>query len=169
VCHFLYLIIFVPYNLFELFLVHKILAYNSICENGKRNEKIKRKRVSCLARPEGGISAHPGANARARARLAAQLAQQRGTAGEQRCDAGPTCQRGGGGLTARAVTKGGGGRPWFDRRWESAAVLRRGSGSAVGRWWCGTGGGRRSQGWGQFDRRGPRAAGPRRGGGCSRR
>jgi hypothetical protein len=30
VCYFLYLIILVPYNLFELFLVHKILAYNSI-------------------------------------------------------------------------------------------------------------------------------------------
>jgi hypothetical protein len=26
------LLFFVPYNLFELFLVHKILAYNSICE-----------------------------------------------------------------------------------------------------------------------------------------
>jgi hypothetical protein len=30
VCHFLYLIILVPYILFEPFLVHKILAYNSI-------------------------------------------------------------------------------------------------------------------------------------------
>jgi hypothetical protein len=31
------------------------------------------------------------------------------------------------------VTEGGGGRPEFDRRWKSAAVLRRGSGSAAGR------------------------------------
>jgi hypothetical protein len=36
VCHFLYLIIFVPYNLFELVLVHKILAYNSICEKWEK-------------------------------------------------------------------------------------------------------------------------------------
>jgi hypothetical protein len=33
-------------------------------KNGKRNEKIKRKRISCLAGP-GGILAHPGASARA--------------------------------------------------------------------------------------------------------
>jgi hypothetical protein len=32
-------------------------------KNGKRNEKIKRKRISCLAGP-GGILAHPGASAR---------------------------------------------------------------------------------------------------------
>jgi hypothetical protein len=67
-----------------------------------------------------------------RAWLAAQLAQQRGTAGERRCGAGPTCQRWGGSLTAWAVTEGGGGRPGSDRRWESATVLRRGSGSAAG-------------------------------------
>jgi hypothetical protein len=53
----------------------------------------------------------------------------------RRCGAGPTCQRGGGGLTARAVTEGGGGRPEFDRRWKSVAVLHCGSGSAAGRWW----------------------------------
>jgi hypothetical protein len=94
-----------------------------------------------------GISAHPGASACARTRLAAQLAQQRGTARERRCGAGPTCQRGGGSLTTRAVTEGGGGRPGSDRRWESTAVLRRGFGSATGRWWCCTGEGRRSQGW----------------------
>jgi hypothetical protein len=53
VCHFLYLIIFVPYNLFKLFLVHKISAYNSIYENGKINEKKKKKRVFLLAGPGG--------------------------------------------------------------------------------------------------------------------
>jgi hypothetical protein len=141
-------------------------------KNGKRKEKIKRKVFPALL-GRGGILAHPGASARARARelarLVAQLAQQRGTAEEWRCGAGPTCQRGGGSLTVRAVTEGGGGRLGSDRRWESAAVLRRGSGSAAGRWWCCTGGSRRSLGWGQFDRRGPRAAGPRRGGGCPRR
>jgi hypothetical protein len=71
-----------------------------------------------------------------RARLAAQSAQQCGTAGGTALRWGPTCQRGGGSLTARAITEGGGGRPRSDRWWESAAVLRRGSGSAAGRWWC---------------------------------
>jgi hypothetical protein len=40
---------------------------------------------------------------------------------------------------------------------ESTAVLHRGFGSAAGRRWRGRGGGRRSQGWGQFDRQGPMA------------
>jgi hypothetical protein len=44
VCHFLYLIILVPYNLFGLFLVHKILAYRYIYENGKKKWKNKRRR-----------------------------------------------------------------------------------------------------------------------------
>jgi hypothetical protein len=44
VCQFLYLIIFVPYNLFKLFLVHKISSYKYIYENGKKKwEKKKRK------------------------------------------------------------------------------------------------------------------------------
>jgi hypothetical protein len=50
-----------------------------------------------------------------------------------------------------------------------AAVLRRGPSFATGKWWRGTGGGRGSQGWGQFDRRRPMVTGPRRGGGRSRR
>jgi hypothetical protein len=93
---------------------------------GKEKRKEKEKGFPALL-GRGGISAHPGASACARARLAAQLAQQRGTTGERRYGAGPTCQRGGRSLTARAVTEGGGGRPGSDRRWESAAVLRRGS------------------------------------------
>jgi hypothetical protein len=39
VCHFLYLIILVPYNLFGLFLVHKISAYKYIYENGEKKKK----------------------------------------------------------------------------------------------------------------------------------
>jgi hypothetical protein len=35
-----------------------------------------------------------------------------------------------------------------------AAVLRRDPGFATGKWWRGTGGGRGSRGWGQFDWRG---------------
>jgi hypothetical protein len=69
-------------------------------KNGKRKEKIKRKRVSCLAGP-GGVFRPTRARARARARLARD-------GREQRCGAGPTCQRGGGSLTAWVVTEGGG-------------------------------------------------------------
>jgi hypothetical protein len=36
---------------------------------------------------------------------------------------------------ARAVIEGGAGRPEFNWRWNSVAVLRRGSGSAAGRRW----------------------------------
>jgi hypothetical protein len=39
VCHFLYLVIFVPYSLFKLFLVHKISAYNYIYIWEKKKEK----------------------------------------------------------------------------------------------------------------------------------
>jgi hypothetical protein len=136
-------------------------------KNGKRNEKIKRKRISCLAGPGGDFG--PPGRERASA-AAAQLAQQRGgPAGDGAVARGPHASEGGGGLTTRTTMEGGEGRQGSDRRWKSTAVLRRGSGSTVGRWCCCTGGSRRSQGWGQFDRRGPMAAGPRRGGGCPRR
>jgi hypothetical protein len=46
----------VPYNLFKLFLVHKISVYKYIYENGKRVGKGKKKRNSQLA-GIGGISA----------------------------------------------------------------------------------------------------------------
>jgi hypothetical protein len=40
------IIIFVPYNLFKLFLVHKISVYKYIYENGKNNwKKEKRKGI----------------------------------------------------------------------------------------------------------------------------
>jgi hypothetical protein len=42
----LIIIIFVPYNLFKLFLVHKISVYKYIYENGKKNwKKEKRKGI----------------------------------------------------------------------------------------------------------------------------
>jgi hypothetical protein len=52
----------VPYNLFKLFLVHKISAYNYICGNGKR----KKKRDFLLAGP-GGVFG-PAERERARGR-----------------------------------------------------------------------------------------------------
>jgi hypothetical protein len=50
----------VPYNLFKLFLVHKISAYKYIYENGKR----KKKRNSQLAEPGGNFG--PAERGRAR-------------------------------------------------------------------------------------------------------
>jgi hypothetical protein len=105
VCHFLYLIILVPYNLFGLFLVHKISAYKYIYEMGKRNGKRKRKREFQLAGP-GGISAHPGASARGGA-LAAQLRSTGGETtrvlGSDGVTAGPhVSESGGGGAAPRS-------------------------------------------------------------------
>jgi hypothetical protein len=57
----------VPYNLFKLFLVHKILAYHFICENGKKKGE-KKKEKDFLPCWVGGISAHPGVSARGRDR-----------------------------------------------------------------------------------------------------
>jgi hypothetical protein len=85
-------------------------------KNGKRNEKITRKRISCLAGP-GGILAHPGASARAGAAGPAARGKRRG----RRCGAGPTCQRGGKGLTARTTTEGGG----IDRSSTDGGIPRR--------------------------------------------
>jgi hypothetical protein len=48
------IIIFVPYNLFRLFLVHKISIYEYIyMKIGKRNGKRKKKRNSQLTGPGG--------------------------------------------------------------------------------------------------------------------
>jgi hypothetical protein len=84
-----YILLFLcPNNLFELFLVHKILAYNSISEKWE-NEKRKKKGFPALLGRGGFWPTRK--RARARARLAAQLAQQRGDGGGRRCGAGPTC------------------------------------------------------------------------------
>jgi hypothetical protein len=56
----------VPYNLFKLFLGHKISAYNYICENGKRKwEKKKRKGFSASWAGGGVFLAQPSARAAA--------------------------------------------------------------------------------------------------------
>jgi hypothetical protein len=78
VCQFLYLIIFVPYNLFKLFLVHKISTYKYIYiyiyENGKKKWEKKKKRNFLLAGPGGFRPSR--ARVRARARQAAQPAHE---------------------------------------------------------------------------------------------
>jgi hypothetical protein len=75
-----------------------------------------------------------------------------------------TSTRGGGNGGARA-TEGGGVNRSARPPVMPAAVLRRDPSFAMGKWWRGTGGGRWSRGWGQFDRQRPRVAGPWRGGG----
>jgi hypothetical protein len=67
----------VPYNLFKLFLVHKISAYNYICGNGKKKWE-KKKEKGFPARWAGGCFRPSRARARARARQAAQPAHEEG-------------------------------------------------------------------------------------------
>jgi hypothetical protein len=85
VCHFLYLIIFVPYSLFKLFLVHKISAYNYIYENGKK----KKRREFLLAGP-GGDFGPPG---RERGRRPSRPISE-GDGGGRRHGAGPHVSEG---------------------------------------------------------------------------
>jgi hypothetical protein len=81
---------FVPYNLFRLFLVHKISTYAFLYENRKR----KRKKEFWIARPGGGGGFWPG-----RAWVRGTAAKRAQTSHEERgrCDGrrgcGPTCQR----------------------------------------------------------------------------
>jgi hypothetical protein len=96
----------VPYNLFRLFLVHKILASKYICENGEKKREKKKKKEFPASRA-GGDFGTPGASARAGV-LAAQLCGA--TAGGRRRGAGPHAREREG-LTALTATKGGG----FDR------------------------------------------------------
>jgi hypothetical protein len=95
VCKFLYFIIFVPYNLFRLFLVHKILASKYICENGKKKRE-KKKRKDFPASWAGGDFGPVGASARGRARFRStwpsRAGRRRGTALRR----GPARQREGG-------------------------------------------------------------------------
>jgi hypothetical protein len=89
------IIIFVPYNFFKLFLVHKISIYEYIYENRKKKWK-KEKEKEFRANWAGGILAQRArASARPRGQ-AAHSARQRGTARGRRHGRGPTCQRKGG-------------------------------------------------------------------------
>jgi hypothetical protein len=134
VCKFLYFIIFVPYNLFRLFLVHKILASKYICENGKKKRKKKKEKGFPASWAGGGF--RPSRRERARAgALSAQLAQLRGATARDGAVARGPHARERGWLTALTATEGGeGARPGSGRRRAprqfSAAgpVLRRGGG-----------------------------------------
>jgi hypothetical protein len=108
VCHFLYLIIFVPYNLFKQFLAHKISAYNYIYENGKKKWR-KEKGKGIPACWVGGRFWPTRARARTRAWQAAHTAHPRGRRWGIASWCRPTRQRGNGGSTARSDEEGGGG------------------------------------------------------------
>jgi hypothetical protein len=127
----------------------------------------KEKEKEFPARWAGGVSAQPSASARAGAAGGPAGPRRSGTARADAVGAGPRVSERRG-LTAGSGAGGGvngSARPPV----MPAAFLRRDPGFATGKWWRGTGGGSGSWGWGQFDRRRPRVAGPRRGGGRSRR
>jgi hypothetical protein len=93
----------VPYNLFRLFLVHKISAYKYIYENGEKKWK-KKKRKDFPASLAGG-EFRPTRRERAHAGvLAAQLAQLCGATTSWR---GPARQREGGADGVDGTEEGG--------------------------------------------------------------
>jgi hypothetical protein len=134
VCHFLYLIILVPYNLFGLFLGHKILAYRYIYENGKKKWKKKRRRNFQLAGPVGGGNFGPPGRERARGRARGRACGPAGPAAGNGTVARARMLERGRGLTALTATEGGGFRPESGRRRIPqrfsviGPVLQRGSG-----------------------------------------
>jgi hypothetical protein len=100
----------VLYNLFRLFLVHKISIYAFIYENRKKNGKKKRKRISLLTKPGGNFGP-----ARARARAATRAGgPTRPASGSGAADgavgAGPRASEGG-----RMALGGDGGGGGFGR------------------------------------------------------
>jgi hypothetical protein len=123
----------VPYNLFRLFLVHKISAYKYIYENREKKwEKKKKKEFS--ASWAGRDFGPPGASARA-----GVLAAQQGDGGGRRHGAGPHAREREG-LTALTARRKGGGSTGVRPAASPAVVLRRGSGSLAGKRWRSTGG-----------------------------
>jgi hypothetical protein len=95
VCQLSYIIIFMPYNLLKLFLVHKISAYKYIYENGKRKwEKEKEKEFQ--ANRVGGISAWSGAGARRRSQLGPDGPRGAGDGAADAVGTGPRARERGG-------------------------------------------------------------------------
>jgi hypothetical protein len=105
----------VPYNLFKLFLVHKISAYKYICENGKKKWEKEKERVFLLARPRGDFG--PLGCERARTSTVGGPAgpSARETVGDGAVARAHTSARGGG-VNGTEQRWRGGGRPELDRR-----------------------------------------------------
>jgi hypothetical protein len=126
----------VPYNLFKLFLVHKISAYKYIyMKMGKRNGKRKRKGFSCLL-GRGGDFGPPGRErARGRGRRLTRPISG-GDGGEWHRGAGPHVSEGRGVNGAEQATEGEkpiGARPPVKSRDGSPPWVRFCGGGAVAR------------------------------------
>jgi hypothetical protein len=162
VCQLLYLIIFVPYNLFELFLVLKISAYKYICENGKKKWERKKEKEFQVNRAGGdfGLVGRRRGRAASRPNGPSRPTRSGGRRGRHHGH-GPMLQKGRG-----ETASGGGGDQSAAGENRSpvnpTAVPRRWSGSGWTGWWQSTSGGWGSRRWGQFDRWRPGVAGPRR-------
>jgi hypothetical protein len=83
----------VPYNLFKLFLVHKISAYKYICENGKKKRE-KEKEKEFQVNRAGGVSAWSGARCRGQMGPVGPRGAKDGVA--DTVGAGPRAREGGG-------------------------------------------------------------------------
>jgi hypothetical protein len=143
VCQLLYIIIFVPYNLFKLFLVHKISVYKYIYENGKKKWK-KEKEKEFSASWAGGDFGPASASARAGARAGGP--RRSGAARADAVGAGPCVSEKRGRNDVERATEGGGRTGRARPSVRSIVVLRREPGFATEEWWRGSGGGRGS--WG---------------------
>jgi hypothetical protein len=103
----------VPYNLFRLFLVHKILASKYICENRKKKREKKKRRDFPASWAGGGFRSSWRKRARARFRPTwpSRAGRRRGTALRR----GPARQRGGAD-GVNDMEGGAGARPGSGRR-----------------------------------------------------
>jgi hypothetical protein len=102
---------FVPYNLFKLFLVHKISVYKYIYENGKKKWKKEKGKEFSASWAGGDFSpASEGTG-----RMPSQPMEERSGA-SGRHGRGPTCQREEGGNGVERATEGGGEPVGLDRR-----------------------------------------------------
>jgi hypothetical protein len=151
----------VPYNLFKLFLVHKISAYKFIYENGKMKWEKEKEKEFQVNRARG-ILAWSGAGARRRGQMGLDGPRGARDGATDVVGAGPRAREGEG----RRRQGGGGGERSAAGENRSpvnpTVVPRRWSGSGWTGWWQSTSGGRGSRRWGQFDQWRPRVAGPRR-------
>jgi hypothetical protein len=140
VCHFLCLIILVPYNLFGLFLVHKVSAYKYIYENGEKKwEKKKEFPASRAGRGDFG-PARRGARARESAGpdAAQGRGRRRGRAGATVSLRAHTSVRAAGGRRRHGLTAQAN-RPYAGKKTRppvgSTVICRRWPGSwSTGRW-----------------------------------
>jgi hypothetical protein len=100
----------VPYNLFKLFLVHKISAYKYICENGKKKWKKEKEKEFQVNRAGGDFGLVSRGRVASRPNGPSRPTRSGGRHGGRR-GRGPTRQRGRGetvsGGRRRAVRGGG--------------------------------------------------------------